>query len=212
MPQLYFDRNEPFFPVQIGVTFLSEGDTSPSFRRTFDWDDESVATIIEYAIYWDYDIQHMYDLEHVWVYVGRDGQVSDVEASFHGKYVRGLLPGGSNLADGTRVRLYSQPGKHAFLPQPDWFALVPGLFKSCGKHAGRDGLLIGGPFEGVLHTDEETDRIVMRYLQSKAFTPSMEFMPYVKPIEELLVPWEELYETVPRRVKQCLADIRAVNS
>ena len=29
--------------------------------------------LIEYAVYMDYDIQHLYELEHMWVAVGEDG-------------------------------------------------------------------------------------------------------------------------------------------
>ena len=34
----------------------------------------------------------MYDLEHIWVTVSGDGQVMDAEGSFHGKYLKLLLP------------------------------------------------------------------------------------------------------------------------
>jgi hypothetical protein len=83
-PLLYFDRQEPFYPVRIGISVLHNGDPSPSFRRKFEWMDAAIDYVIEFAIYWDYDIQHLYELEHVWVYVGMDGAVVDAEASFHG--------------------------------------------------------------------------------------------------------------------------------
>ena len=34
-PYLYFDRNEPFFPVRVGVTVFEQEGVSPSFRRSF---------------------------------------------------------------------------------------------------------------------------------------------------------------------------------
>lgn len=83
-----------------------------SFRRRLKVSRPAVAAVVEYAIYYDYDIQHLYDLEHVWVYIGSDGEVADVEASFHGKYLKGLVRGRTNLS-GTRASLYVQPGKHA---------------------------------------------------------------------------------------------------
>ena len=42
-------------------------------------------TVIEYAFFWDYDIQHMYDLEHIWVTVDSAGQICGCQASFHGQ-------------------------------------------------------------------------------------------------------------------------------
>lgn len=101
--------------------------------------------VVEYAIYYDYDIQHLYDLEHVWVYIGRDGEVVDAEASFHGKFLKALLRGGSNLS-GTRVDLYVQPGKHALAPFPEVFELLPGFASSTQDGAGAEGLIYGDFF------------------------------------------------------------------
>jgi hypothetical protein len=39
------------------------------------------ALAIEYAIWWDWDIGHLYELEHVWVYLDADRQVIRGEAS-----------------------------------------------------------------------------------------------------------------------------------
>jgi hypothetical protein len=208
-PHLYFDVKEPFFPVAVGVTELRKGDESPSFKRTFDWEDASpeLEFILEYAIYWDYDIQHLYEMEHVWIYVAADGTVLDAEASFHGKYFKGLLKDRSNLEEETHVRLYSQPGKHAFLPQPELFELVPNLRKATQAAAGMDGLLITGPFTQVLRKDAETDRIVQEYLKSTAFEPSMEFATYSLAKEQFMT-WGELFALVPQRIEQCLADLR----
>lgn len=206
-PYIYFDDNEPFFPVRVGITVLEEAGPSPSTRRTFDFKDPKVKAIIEYAIYWDYDIQHLYELEHVWVYVGHDGEVADCDASFHGRHFKGLLHDRSNIADGTHVILYSQPGKHAFLPQPEMFYLLPDLMISTDETAGRRGLLITGPFDGVYTTDEETDRLVEQYLKTFRFKPAMTFKEYrIDPA--LYVTWPELHAEVPLRIKDRLAEIK----
>lgn len=206
-PRLYLDRNEPFFPVRAGVSVLRKGEASPSFRRSFDWDDDRQAFILEYAIYWDYDIGHLYELEHVWIYVGTDGIVLRAEASFHGKYLIGLLSDRSNLEDETHVRLYSQPGKHAFMPRPELFELVPNLHQATTKMAGNDGLLITGPFQELLHKEEDTDDLVRRYLQSKAFLPAMEFAPFVL-TDDMFVSWAELLEEVPQRIQACVEELK----
>jgi hypothetical protein len=205
-PYIYFDNNEPFFPVRVGVTVLEEAGPSPSTRRTFAFDEPGLKYIIEYAIYWDYDIQHLYELEHVWVYVGQNDDVIDCDASFHGRHFKGLLHDRSNLVDGTHVKLYSQPGKHAFLPQADMFYLLPELMTATDEFAGRRGLLITGPFDGVYSTDDETDRKVQLYLQSFRFKPAMEFSEYrIEPA--LYTTWEQLHAEVPVRIKERLAEI-----
>ena len=70
---------------------------SPSFRREILLNTEDIKYVIEYAIYWDFDIQHLFELEHVWVYVDHTDRIADCEASFHGKYIKGLLKDRSNL-------------------------------------------------------------------------------------------------------------------
>jgi hypothetical protein len=198
-PILYFDRLEPFLPVRVGVSVLREAGPSPSFRRPFPFSDERLDCIVEYAIYWDFDIQHLYELEHVWVYVARDGSVLDAEASFHGKYFRGLLKDRSNLED-THVVLYSQPGKHAFSPMVELFDLIPDLHSCTDEGAGAAGLIITSPFAGAYETGEHIDRLVRAYLQQFRFRPSMVFERYDMP-KELFVPWETLRQEVPERIR-----------
>ncbi|WP_248930216.1 hypothetical protein [Paenibacillus hamazuiensis] len=207
-PYIYFDRKEPFFPVRVGVTVFSEAGRSGSFNREFRFDNPKLKHVIEYAIYWDYDIQHLYEMEHVWIFVGQDGEVLDCEASFHGRYLKGLLKDRSNIEDGTHAKLYSQPGKHAFSPMAELFELLPDLREATNVRAGNGGLIVTGIYEGVYTTNEEKNRIVEQYLQKFRFDPAMEFERYVIP-RDLYVPWEQLYKEIPQRIESCLAEIRA---
>lgn len=206
-PYVLFDKQEPFYPVRVGVTVLKREGPSPSFPRTFSFQNPDLKQIIEYAIYWDYDIQHLYELEHVWVYVGRQGEVVDCEASFHGKYLKGLLKDRGNLVDDTHVRLYSQPGKHAFSPVAAFFELVPNLMTATREEAGADGLTVPNMLKDRVATSEETNLLVKRYLQTFAFTPSLEYAEY-RFSKELFIPWPELLEEIPRRISRELAAIR----
>ncbi|MDF9840809.1 MULTISPECIES: hypothetical protein [unclassified Paenibacillus] len=201
-PQLLFDRSEPFYPVRFGVTVLREDGASPSFRRRLHVRRPEVVAVIEYAVYYDYDIQHLYDLEHVWVYIGSNGEVADVEASFHGKYLRGLLRGRTNLG-GTRASLYVQPGKHALSPMPEIFELLPGYAACTQEAAGADGLIYGDCFQGLLAADEATDQKVRQYLQTYRFTPSGVYgiWEYAHR-EDLFVSWNELFAEIPVRVRK----------
>ncbi|UQZ34392.1 hypothetical protein C2I18_13210 [Paenibacillus sp. PK3_47] len=204
-PRLFFDLNEPFFPVRFGITVLREDGGSPSFRRRLSVNRPDVEAVVEYAIYYDYDIQHLYDLEHVWVYIGRNGEVADAEASFHGKYLKSLLHGSANL-EGTRVSLYVQPGKHALSPLAEVFELLPGFASCTEEGAGADGLIYGDFLRGILTTDEDTDRRVRSYLQTCRFTPSLSYTLWeYGDREELFVSWEELLAEIPGRIRRELA-------
>ncbi|HEY8422781.1 MAG TPA: hypothetical protein VIL05_13740 [Thermoclostridium sp.] len=68
-PIIYFDEREPFYPIRTGCTIFTRPGPSPSFRREICFNSEYIKYVIEYAIYWDFDIQHLYELEHVWIYV-----------------------------------------------------------------------------------------------------------------------------------------------
>lgn len=205
-PIIYFDKKEPFFPVKVGVTLFNAPGVSPSFPREIDFIDVSLQQVIEYAIYWDYDIQHLYELEHVWIYIGRDGEVLDCEASFHGRFIKGLLKDKHNLEHSTHVKLYSQPGKHAFSPIIELFELLPDLKTSTYAHAGWEGLIVTDLFKGIYSTSAEKNVMVYRYLQQFKFKPSMEFTAYEIP-EEIYVSWDELFQEIPHRIEERLQDI-----
>jgi hypothetical protein len=206
-PILSFDENEPFLPVRIGVTVLRSAGASPSFPRSFAFDDDRLDAVVEYAIYWDYDITHLYDLEHVWVFVGKDGSVLDCEGSFHGKYLKGMLEDRSNLM-GTQVQLLSQPGKHALSPIVDIFKLWPGAARSAQEDAGKDGLIVTAAFRGAFETTPEIDQAVKTYMQQRfRFIPTWRFVPFDLP-EEIFISWEELRHEVPKRIAACLNDIQ----
>nr|WP_145401313.1 hypothetical protein [Paenibacillus xylanexedens] len=204
-PIVLFDQNEPFYPDLVGVSLFEQPGPSSSFRREIQFPTEIVQYVIEYAIWWDYEIGHLYEMEHVWIHVGHDGQVVDCEASFHGRVLRGLLKEKTNLM-GQRVCLYSQPGKHAFSPLPVVFELLPNLYTAAGPDAGEAGLLVNEMFEDYFQTNEQIDHKVKAYLQTKAFIPSMEFEEYIwKP--EMFITWDKLFTLIPQRIEKCLAEL-----
>ncbi|GAS82517.1 MULTISPECIES: hypothetical protein [Paenibacillus] len=204
-PVLMFDRNEPFYPDFVGVSVLDRSGPSPSFKRDIQFPAEAVQYVIEFAIWWDYEIGHLYEMEHVWIYVGHDGEVVDCEASFHGKVLRGLLKDRVNVV-GRHVCLYSQPGKHAFSPLPVVFELLPDLYSAAGTKAGCDGLLVNDLFRGYFETNEQIDAQVMTYLQTKAFVPSMAFEEYLLE-PEMFMTWDQLFHIIPQRIKDRLVEL-----
>lgn len=207
-PRLYFDEKEPFFPVRFGVTVIHGEGISPSFRRNLVAD-----TVIEYAVYYDYDIQHLYDLEHVWIYIGSDGEVIDAEASFHGKYLKALMWDRSNLY-GDRISLYIQPGKHAFSPIPDIFRLLPNFASCTQEDAGIDGLIYGDFLNANISIDNRENDQIRRYLQTHCFEPSLiyrewEYIDHNKDDKDLFVSWEELCKEIPLRIHKELTHLRS---
>jgi len=204
-PVLMFDRNEPFYPDFVGVSILDKSGPSPSFQREIHYPVEAVQYVIEFSIWWDYEIGHLYEMEHVWIYVGHDGEVVDCEASFHGRVLRGLLKDRVNVV-GRHVCLYSQPGKHAFSPIPVVFELLPDLYSAAGANAGCDGLLVNEMFKDYFQTNEEIDASVRSFLQTKAFVPSMEFEEYLLE-PSLFIPWEQLFAMIPERIESRLREL-----
>jgi hypothetical protein len=205
-PIINFDIAEPFFPIRIGVTLFEKPGPSPSFRRNVDPGKGRVA--VEYAIFWHWDIQHLYEMEHVWVYVDSKDRCVDCEGSFHGFYLKGLLPTKSNRnPDRTRPVLYSQPGKHAFAPMPMLFKLLPDYKYATRGGAGSEGLLITRILDGRMEKTDEIDAAATAYLKTKAFSPTGKFRPWEYP-QGIFRPWPEVDAEIPKLILEELARIR----
>ncbi len=202
-PIIHCDTAESIPLVAVGYTVFREEKRSDSFPRRTVAPDEC-GLVIEYALYWDWDIQHLYDLEHIWVYVAADGRVTRAEGSFHGKYLTlwetempfALPP------EGVRIHAFCQPGKHAFLPEGQLFRLIPGWQECCMEEAGGP-VLVGGPFEGVYCPTPEEDAASLRVLREKyAFSPTLAFDEGRPLSEGLLRPWPELKVWIPGRIAE----------
>ena len=180
-PIVHFDINDPIPPRAVGYTVFRRTRRSASFPNRTVEVPEGAAFTVEYAYYFDYDIGHMYDLEHVWVTVRKDGTVMDAQGSFHGKFLNMLLPGfpGALPPEGTHVHAFCQPGKHAMLAAGELTRLYPGWDTCCGIKAGGP-VLIGAPFSKMyagidLFVPEKSDDMhSIRYIrEALAFTPSL---------------------------------------
>jgi putative hydrolase of the HAD superfamily len=212
-PLIHFDRNEPFLPLAAGYTILRADGDSPSFERRIELkgpDRPPAVLAIEYAIWWDWDIQHLYELEHTWSYVGANGDVVFVEASWHGGYAAAVLDDGRvPLQDGHPV-LYSQPGKHAFVPLAEpLLEIRRETAQTCGKKAGSDGLLVKEMFRegiGALKTPEN-DALINTYLKAHAFRPACRWDKDVLITHDMLVPWDDLRDWIPARVAWVLGTL-----
>ncbi len=200
VPHLRYDRAEPFPLAGIGYTIYKERRKSPSCRRIIEVC--AGGRVIEYAFYYDFDIQHLYDLEHTFVYLDEGEKITGVEGSFHGRFLNNMIEGVTEFEDGHPV-LYVQPGKHAFMPAPEYFKLVIDRDTACSRDAGEAGVLISSMFEGRLHTDDCLNLQVEEYIRRNyAFQPAWEFTdksPDGRSAEELLMPYQELEQRIVER-------------
>ena len=206
LPHFRKDKQEPFPIAQIGCTVVTEPTYSESFRNLkLDPGAEGADFIIEYAIYFDYDIQHLYDLEHAWVAV-KDGAVIKCWCSFHGMRLCASGVGDLYRPEDGLPLLYIQPGKHAILPDPRLFGLHTQANTCCGALCG-GGLLIPEMLKDKMQTDPRQDERIRAFIRrSFAFTPSWEFIPEIV-APSAVTSWAQLKQAIPGYVDKQLARI-----
>ncbi|AJY45721.1 HAD family hydrolase [Martelella endophytica] len=204
-PVLMLDGNEPSPPLALGYSVMRAATKSPSSK--FAIAPPPGGAVIEYAIWHDWDIQHLYDLEHVWVHLDAAGAVTRVEGSMHG--MRVSIDDGSGLPEmeGTRPVLYVEPGKHALWGVLRSMSFIAGhhIAQMCGPEAGREGVHLGNSFaEGGAYAATARDhRLARLAMKRAAFTPSFLFeRPATEPA---LMPWSALAAFIPLRMKALIA-------
>jgi glycerophosphoryl diester phosphodiesterase len=212
-PILRFDAREPFLPLAAGYTIFRKSGESSSFRQGRKIDlappnGPHADFAIEYAIWWDWDIGHLYELEHIWVYVGADGRVVRAEASWHGDH-HDMRHEGQLALDGDHFIVYSEPGKHAFAPTPVWFKERRAELKrsETSDLAGVGGVLLAEYIKKHVKPTPLKTRLVHTYLSQRAFEPSWDFSLTFPITPEMLVLWEALRAWMPGRVNAILAQL-----
>ncbi|MBR3017038.1 MAG: hypothetical protein IKH57_08170 [Clostridia bacterium] len=216
-PIIHYDAADTIPLRAVGWTVFHETAPSRSFPGRKVEVGPGAAFTVEYACYFDYDIGHMYDLEHVWVTIDREGRPMAAEGSFHGKYLSILVPGwpGSLPPENGRVHAFCQPGKHAFLAAGNITRLFPHWDTCCSHPEG--GVLLGNPFcaahtptgKDAFTPTEEDHRNASRWLREKlAFEPTLDFSRAEIPDASLFMTWDELYERVPGWIEEECGRIR----
>lgn len=210
-PIIMADAHEPFTLIAVGYHIFDYEDESPSFtpRRRVEWTSVGYPAVqaIEYALWWDWDIGHLYELEHAWTFVGADGRVVAVEASWHGMYGQAEIDGKPVVED-THPILLAQAGKHAMAVSIEPFNEIrEWAEQEAGPDAGKDGVLVKEMFRGRISKTPENDAKVKAYLKRLAFTPAWQFTKHFEVTREMLVPWQVLQEWIPARVNWWLERI-----
>lgn len=208
-PVIRFCDNEPFLPGRVGISVLTEPCRSPSSALDITFG-PGIAKVVEYAIWWDWDIQHLYELEHIWLKLDANDQVVGVEASAHGGIFPMTISDGALPLDEGRVTLVSAPGKHAFSATPEGQLPAAEITSvSCQELAGRGTILVNDMFRDALAgLTAEDHRVVKRYLQARAFLPSFQFNQRFDLSTVEFSSWADLAAWIPGRVKAVLAEVR----
>ncbi|KAJ57089.1 hypothetical protein ACMU_00940 [Actibacterium mucosum KCTC 23349] len=202
-PILMLDRAEPFRPVGIGVTVFDVPGPSPSSKFHVAL---RGAVCIEYATYWDHDIGHLYDLEHIWVHLNAAGEVTSVEASFHGQRHDVDL-----TLQGKRPVVWCEAGKHAHFQNAAHRDAMAGATQyMTAQKAGLGGVHLGNRFAdefGAIGPYQH--RLARVFLGRLAFAPALgRGLPYDM-ADGPLCPWSALASFIPQRVQFLLADMAA---
>lgn len=202
-PLLQFDKLEPFLPLVAGFTLFETSAPSSSFKREIVLP-KNCAYAIEYAIWWDWDIQHLYELEHLWVYLDKDDQLILAEGSFHGSY-HTLETNEGIPSKNNRLVAFSEAGKHAFAASPEQLKnLRPVTNICCNEQAGSGDVLIKDFYADSITANPVAQRMCKRYMKAHAFTPSYDYSQQIDLAKLPLWPWEELNAWIPQRVNTWL--------
>lgn len=201
-PLLKEDEHEPFHITGIGCRLFTESGKSPTSNYRIELPDKGCKAI-EYAFFWDYDIQHLYDLEHAFIYLDKENRITDLISSFHGRFYRQ-----SDISfEGARPVLYIQPGKHALMAHPEYFRLFPDLESACNVKAGADGVAVPDMIKGIVH-DKTDDARTEAYIKERfSFTPSGAYKTATDPRGLIQSP-ESLLSFVKSSVERELGIIR----
>jgi putative hydrolase of the HAD superfamily len=208
-PIIWFDDAEPFLPQAVGYAVLREPTHSPTFERYLHLGvpgGRTAAAVIEYALWTDWDIQHLYELEHVWSYVDDSGRLIHAEASWHGELAP-LLQAGRLSAEEERPVAWAQPGKHAMAPDPLAFTGIDAyrlLVAQEARPPAREGLLIGDTMRGRLRRTARADALARAYLHTQAFEPTFRFGRRWDARTAPFEPAERLLEGIPARIREVL--------
>lgn len=213
-PLIHFDRLEPFFPALVGCTVADRPLLSPSFPRILR--PPVGGATIEYAIYWDWDIGHHYELEHLWIHLDAKDQPVRFEGSWHGGFHVLWTGESAETVENTALQLpsgqltvCSQPGKHAFAPHPGWFEPHEKFSSSCEQPGGM-GMHVTPLYRGILPKTAERDRLAAEFLRKWTFTPTFDFSTSFDLSSQVpLVSWQELDAAIPQRVDVWMAALAA---
>ncbi len=200
-PVLLLDRAEPFRPMAVGVSEYAVKTKSVSSKFEIVPKGERC---LEYAIFWDYDIGHLYDLEHVWVHLD-GGKVVAVEATQHGE----RIPVDLQCRGNGKPLLWCEAGKHAhFSNRMQRDSRVEATRCLAMAQAGEGGVHRGNPFVDELKPLTALHhRLARLHLKRLAFEPVFGRGQPFDIADAVTVCWHELAAWIPKRLEALLSDL-----
>ncbi len=174
--------------------------------------------IIEYAVFYLSDISHIYDLEHVWVYLdGKDKPIL-VKGTQHGMVVHLYDSPEKMKFKGTHPLLIVSPGKHAHYTNRN--QLHREILKRVNQNPGTGGLypiqfFTPKTWEKLRKVYPGKRKIHHYYQKNYAITPSFRFSKYLIPRRKnhkkygRIVPWCHLEREIPEIIHNYLEKIKS---
>ena len=159
--------------------------------------------VLEYALYYYADIQHVYELEHCWMYLNAREELIGVKATRHGVFMTLFsTPQSIQYFKGDPI-LFVAPGKHEMTSDLTMFNFQI-LDKACSSRAGSVGLY---RFYFVdrdnlrriaqVSKDKKKPYIHQKFLEKYAFHPSFRWRKCQIINDRVLRPWDTLQKAVP---------------
>lgn len=246
-PCLIFDKNEPFFPIRIGLAIYFDKSLPPSmlkyypnrhigvtileyfknfykklyFDRPFrfykiiynpfmnvtmsindKWKLSHAAKVLEYAVFYESDIGHIYDLEHVWVYLDKFNDIMGIKATRHGMIsVQYPTPESIKYYKNHPI-LFVSPGKHSYYTNPSQ------MQKKYLSHACNQPctsildihFFLRPEWDLIKKNYPGRQKIKSAYQKRYCFEPSFRFTKYIIPnhgSNSIFRSWSDLEKEVP---------------
>jgi hypothetical protein len=169
------------------------------------------ARVLEYALYYYTDIQHVYEMEHCWMYLDGNDQLIGAKGTRHGVYMT-LYPNAKSIKyHKEHPILYVSPGKHEMGSDVSMFNFQI-LDAACSIGAGRVGVyrFYFAPREELLpiaklKIRKKIDKlyIIQQFQKKYAFHPALHWKK-CRIMTPYLAPWEVLAKKVPQYVYEFL--------
>ncbi len=207
-PVIRCDDLEPFSPQAVGYSIHERDGPAASFTHPVRL--RGATRAVEYAIWWDWDIQHLCEMEHVWVYLDGNSQPVRVESSTQGCVGEMWREGRCLPLNSDRVTLFCGPGKHAFAASPERLCSnCAAISKYCSDGAGANGMRVPNLPGGIIDEPTVYDRHLARnFLKNQSFFPSFSFGKVFDLRNVPIMPWNELRASIPGRVRAEFARLR----
>lgn len=194
--KLYFDR-----PFRFSKIFYNRF-MNVSMQINNGWKLSYATRVLEYAVFYESDIGHIYDLEHVWVYLDGKNQIIGIKATRHGMIsVQYPTPASIRYYKGHPI-MFVSPGKHSYYTNPSQMQKKY-LSHACNRPCTSilDIHFFFRPeWDMIKKHYPGKNTIKIAYQNHYCFEPSFRFTKYMIPHSgygSIFTPWSDLEKEIP---------------